>query len=132
LTPEAIAIFSKKYDKYDKNHSNANDFNSFKQLYQEIETNMDKTKGEEDAQVIFDGIDVNDDKSISKEEFLDLVKTIKENDKLALYKIFFSGFDKNRSRLLKIADSNKIKRYNSFCNKTSIKKAQAEQIIQKK
>jgi Ca2+-binding EF-hand superfamily protein len=124
MTEEEIKYFSDKFDEYDKDNSGFLKLDKFVSLYRDLENDQNKTKKE--AEVVFNGIDINNDKKVLKDEFLDLVKSNKGDDKLFLFKVIFRSFDANRSRTLEV---NEIMKYSEFC-KNPMTKEQAEQFIQ--
>nr|AGM32360.1 EF-hand family protein [Coptotermes formosanus] len=117
--------YSKKFDEHDKDHSDAIDIDEFLHLYRDVENDPSKTM--EEAVIIFNGIDINNDKTISKKEFLDLVTGIRNDDKLFMYKMFFRSFDPDRSRSL---EAEEIATYFTFCGHNT-NTQQAERLIKK-
>jgi Ca2+-binding EF-hand superfamily protein len=122
---EILEECAQKFDEHDKDGSGEISFDEFVYLYRDIEDDQSRT--EEEARVVFDGIDINNDKSLSKKEFLDLVKAMKTNDTLFLYKMSFRSFDPDRSRSL---EADEIVTYFNFCGRKTNKK-QAERLIAK-
>nr|AGM32364.1 EF-hand family protein [Coptotermes formosanus] len=126
MSEEDIALYSQKFDEHDKDKSGFISPKEFVTLYRDIENDQNKT--EEESKILFDGIDIDGNGKMSKDEFLGLVKTVKTSDKLALFKIAFRAFDKDRSRSL---EAKEVVEYSKFC-KAPVTKEEAEKIILEK
>lgn len=110
---QEIEFFSQKYDEYAKRANGSGlDFRNFLELYKEIEGNESLT--DEDGKVIFQGIDINDSQAITKAEFMELIRAVKESDNDYLYKLIFRAFDRDRDKLL---GAHEFVEFSRYCKK---------------
>jgi Ca2+-binding EF-hand superfamily protein len=96
MTDEQVAVFLKKFDDADTKKKGTLDFSAFKILIAQVLANDD----EPTAQIYFNGIDIDGNKSVSRDEFKDFVSAALKGDKVYSLKLVFRAFDKDRSRAL--------------------------------
>jgi hypothetical protein len=121
-----IKYFLKLFDDADTDGKDQIDKNKFTELYRQIEADNNKT--EEEAQIVFDGIDIDNNQFCSREEFDAMVKAILGGDEVYLLKMIFRSFDKDRSRSL---DKKEISRYSKFIGQEK-SETEIEQFVQEK
>jgi Ca2+-binding EF-hand superfamily protein len=104
-----VEYFLQLFDEADTEKKGEIDKEKFTELYRKIEA--DKNKTPEEAGRIFDGIDINNNKLCSKEEFSAMVTAILSGEHTYIMKMIFRSFDTNRSRDL---DKKEIINYKNF------------------
>ena len=105
---ERIAAFEKKFDDIDTKKTGKMDKATFNTLYNELEG---KEMPREESDVMFDGIDIDNSGKVTKQEFMDLVRAIVNNNELYKIKLVFRAFDKDRSSLLDLKEVISIVKY---------------------
>ena len=91
---EIIEGFSKAFDEIDTKGDELINSTQFFQLYKQLMDDENLTKKKSD--VIFSGIDISNSGTISKIEFMKVVKMEVYGDELAQYKLIFRAFDTKR------------------------------------
>lgn len=91
---EIIEKFEKIFDEADVNHSERINSQQFYPLYKQLMD--DNSINQKKSDIIFRGIDIGETGTISKTEFMQLVKAEVYNDELSQYKLIFRAFDKER------------------------------------
>ena len=108
MADERIAAFEKKFDDLDNKKDGKMDKNEFHALYNELEG---KECTQEESDVMFNGIDIDGSGEVSKEEFMDFVKAIVNNDEMYTYKLIFRAFDKDHSSALEADEVMAVAKY---------------------
>lgn len=125
MAEERIAAFEKKFDELDNKKDGLMKPEEFFYLYKELEG---KECTREESDVMFRGIDIDGSGEVSKEEYMDLVKAIVNDDKMYIYKLVFRAFDKDRSRSL---EKDEVMDAAKYMGK-EMTKEEAEEFITKK
>lgn len=121
---EIVAEFEKKYDELDVNKKDKIGRDEFYKLYKQLQKKDDIPKSNSD--IIFSGIDFNNEGTISKFDFINFVKSEIYCDELNQYKIIFRSFDKDRNGAL---TTDSVIEIGKFVNK-KITKKEAETILE--
>ncbi|EAY10226.1 EF hand family protein [Trichomonas vaginalis G3] len=108
MSDERIAQFEKKFDEMDTGKDGKMKAKEFNALYAELEG---KECTQEESDVMFRGIDIDNSGTVTKEEFMDMVKAVVNNDDLYTYKLIFRAFDKDRSKALECKEVIAIHKY---------------------
>ena len=124
MADERIAAFEKKFDDLDNKKDGKMNKAEFHTLYKELEG---KECEQEESDIMFNGIDIDGSGQVAKEEFMDLVKAIVNNDEMYTYKLIFRAFDKDHSAALEAKEVVDVAKY---CNK-EMTIEQAEEFVQK-
>jgi Ca2+-binding EF-hand superfamily protein len=95
-----------EFDNADGNGDGTIAFNTFARLYNKI--GGQENKSTEDIKFIFDGIDVDSNGSVSKDEWEALVTALVNGDQTYIHKFLFRAIDKDRSRELDPAEVIKL------------------------
>ncbi|KAH0794262.1 EF hand family protein [Histomonas meleagridis] len=105
---EQVNIFLQKFDEVDTKKKGSLDQAQFKTLVGEV---MAGRTDEETSDMYFRGIDIDNSKSVSKDEFTDFVVAALTNDQEYIVKMAFRSIDVDRSRTLDSKEVKKIARY---------------------
>ncbi|OHS93640.1 EF hand family protein [Tritrichomonas foetus] len=97
MSSDAIAPFLAKFDEQDTKKKGVLELAAFKKLFPEV---MGGEFNEETAEMYFRGIDIDNSKSVSRQEFSDFVKAALDKDATYTIKMAFRSFDKDRSKNL--------------------------------
>lgn len=101
MTDEILA----KFDQYDKKKKGKIDYSAFKALFTEVAGSDD----EKTCKLYFNGIDVNRNGDVSKEEFTEFVNNVK--DPSYTIKMAFRAFDEDKSGNLNSKEVLEIAKY---------------------
>jgi Ca2+-binding EF-hand superfamily protein len=107
MTDEQVNAFLTKFDEADTRKTGNLEFPAFKVLFSEVLGNPDEST----AHLYFDGIDIDNSKSVSRDEFKDFVVAALKGDKVYTLKLVFRAFDKDRSQALDVAEVKAIGKY---------------------
>jgi len=66
---------------------------------------------ESESRMVFNGIDIDNSKLISKQEFVEYIRAVLDNNQVQIFKIVFRAFDKNRNRVLEPSEVAEICRF---------------------
>ncbi|KAH0788458.1 EF hand family protein [Histomonas meleagridis] len=105
---EQVNAFLDKFDEADTKKKGALDQSQFKVLVSEV---MAGRTDDETADMYFKGIDIDNSKTVSKEEFKDFVIAALTNDQEYILKMAFRSIDTDRSRSLDSKEIKKISKY---------------------
>lgn len=120
-----IEAFARKFDEMDQDKDGKMKPREFHNLYCELEGRECHMS---ESEVMFRGIDINGSGTVTKDEFLDLVRAIINDDRLYTYKLIFRAFDKNRSGALEVHEVVDIFKY---CGKTEATIADGEAAMER-
>jgi len=107
MTDAQVDAFMAKFDAADADRSGALKFSEFQVLFAELMNNTDPAA----AELYFNGIDINGDKSVAKDEFKAFAVAALNRDQEYTLKLVFRAFDKDRSNSLEAAEVKSIGRY---------------------
>lgn len=96
---ERIAAIEERWNKLDEGRDGKMKKDEFKVLYDDLEG---RETTQEEADIMFRGIDIDGSGVITKEEFMNMVKGVVNGDKVYTTKLLFRAFDKDHSRALDV------------------------------
>jgi Ca2+-binding EF-hand superfamily protein len=127
MTEEQVNAFLAKFDAADTAKKGKIDLARFKPLIAEvIGKDDDKT-----AEVYFRGLDVDNNKEVSRDEFKEFVTGALKKDKTYTIKLIFRAFDKDRSKSLQANEIKEIGEYIGHPLDDATIKAKIKEITQK-
>ena len=108
MTQDALQPFLAKFDEIDTKKKGVLDLAQFKKLFPEV---MGGELTDDTAEMYFRGIDIDNSKTVSRQEFGEFVKAALDRDSLYTIKLAFRSFDKDRSKSLDAAEVKGIATY---------------------
>jgi Ca2+-binding EF-hand superfamily protein len=96
MVEEGVAAFLAEFDKIDRKRKKELPLSDFKVLFQKIAPDQDGAL----AGLYFRGIDIDDSRSVSREEFERFARAILSKDEDYTLRMAFRAFDRDRSRTL--------------------------------
>ena len=121
---EQVNIFLAKFDELDTKKKGALDQAQFKTLVGEV---MAGRTDEETSDMYFKGIDIDNSKTVSKDEFKKFVIAALTNDQEYIVKMAFRSIDADRSRTL---DSKEVKKISKYLGQEKTDEEIEEQMMQ--
>ena len=97
--PEFRQNFDAKFAEHDKNKKGSLNKEQFVAFYLDLGGPFGEASK---LDVLFDGIDIDNSKLVTKQELLDFIDAALNNDMLTIFKIVFRAFDKDRSSILDV------------------------------